>query len=291
MTPRLADKVAIVTGGAGGIGFHVASALAAEGANVMVADLGTRLDGTGHDESSGKTAVERIQSNGGRCSFMLTDVADRASAQRLVESTVDRFGTVDVLVNAAGNLRPGGLLEMSPEDLDVTLRVHVGGTANTMRAALGYWIEHPGTKRRVINVSSESGLYGDGPYAAYGAAKGAMIALSLGAADELAAVGATTHVFIPQASTRMTASIPADLLPEADSGKWSPDGEFDPRNVTPALLYLAGEDSGWLSGRIVGGWGYQVHLYSTSQRVRSLYSAGRWDLGELFTRIPEVFGP
>ncbi len=291
MASRLTDKVAVVTGGGRGIGLHVAGALATEGARVMIADLGTHLDGTGRDESPAANAAANIQRNGGECSFMMVDVADQDSAQRLVEATVDRFGSVDVLVNAAGNLRAGGLLEMGADDLEATLRIHVGGTTNTMRAVLRHWRDYPGARRRVINISSESGLYGDGPYVAYGAAKGAVIALTLGAAEEFAAVGATVHVFIPQAATRMTLSIPPDLLPDGGSDKWSPGGEFDPRNVPPALIYLASDHADWLSGQIIGGWGYEVHLYSAPQRARSIYSVAPWDLGELFTRLPEAFEP
>jgi NAD(P)-dependent dehydrogenase (short-subunit alcohol dehydrogenase family) len=291
MTRRLTGKTAVVTGGGRGIGLHVAAALANQGARVMIADLGAQLDGTGRDETPGATAAAAIEREGGECSFMVVDVADPVSAQGLIDATVDRFGSIDVLVNAAGNLRAGGLLAMSPEDLDATLRVHVGGTANTMRAALRHWQSHPGARRRVINISSESGLYGDGPYAAYAAAKGAVIALTLGAVEELAAVGATGHVFIPQAATRMTASIPPELLGDADPAKWSSGGEFDPVNVPPALLYLAGDESDWLSGRIIGGWGYEVHLYSAPQRARSIYGSGPWDLVELFRRLPEAFRP
>ncbi len=291
MAEQLAGRVAIVTGGGRGIGFHIARALAAEGARVMIADLGTHLDGTGHDETVGLEATAAIVDDGGECAFVPTDVSDPESAERLVGATVERFGGLDVLVNAAGNLRPGSLAEMTAEDLRVTLDVHVGGTANTMRAAQAHWGSRSGSGRRVINLSSESGLYGDGPYAAYGAAKAGVIALTLGAVDELAAVGATTHVFIPQAATRMTESIPADLLDAADTDKWSPGGEFDARNTAPAALYLAGPDSDWLSGRIVGGWGHEVHVYSMPARERSLQGDRPWDLATLRARMPEVLGP
>jgi len=291
MTGRLAGRVAIVTGGGRGIGLQVARSLAAEGARVTIADLGTHLDGTGSDESPGFEAAASIRLEGGECAFMLTDVTDPVAVKGLVEATVERFGGLDILVNAAGNLRAGGLAEMTTDDLDATLRVHVGGTALTMQAALGFWKTRPGSRRRVVNVSSESGLFGDGPYLAYGAAKAAVVALTLGAADELAAVGATAHVFIPQASTRMTSSIPASMLGDTGDGKWLPGGEYDPINVTPALVYLAGEESDWLSGRVVGGWGYEIHLYSAPARARSMYGDGPWDVSQLRSRLPEAFGP
>lgn len=290
MAGRLVGKVAIVTGGGRGIGLEVAAALAAQGARVMIGDLGTQLDGTRCDEGLGTAAAVGIRRSGGECASVLADVSDDESVCGLVEATLERFGSVDVLVNAAGNLRPGGLQEMTPDDLEVTLRIHVGGTCNTMRAVLGHWSRTPGAKRRVINICSESGLHGDGPYAAYAAAKGAMVALTLGATKELAAVGATAHVFIPQAATRMTSSIPVELLGEVNPDKWAPGGEYDPKHVPPALVYLAGDKSDWLAGRIVGGWGYEVHLYTPAVRARSIFGPGPWQQDQLVARIPEAFG-
>jgi NAD(P)-dependent dehydrogenase (short-subunit alcohol dehydrogenase family) len=257
----------------------------------MIADLGARLDGTGIDDAPGVEAAKAIRDHGGECEFLLTDVIDPAAVDTLVDETVRRFGGLDVLVNAAGNLRPGGFVEMTPEDLDATVRVHVGGPAATMKAAHRYWRDHPGTQRRVVNIASEAGLHGDGPYAAYGVAKAGLIALTVGATDELTQVGATAHVMIPQAATRMTSSIPAELLDDARSDKWLPGGEYDPSNVAPMLLYLASTDADWLAGRVVGGWGHEAHLYSLPARVRSVYRDRPWDLRTLTRELPRAFGP
>jgi NAD(P)-dependent dehydrogenase (short-subunit alcohol dehydrogenase family) len=107
MTRRLTGKAAVVTGGGRGIGLHVAAALATQGTRVMIADLGAQLDGTGRDETPGATAAAAIERAGGECSFMVVDVADPVSAQDLIDATVDRLGFIDILVNAAGNLRAG----------------------------------------------------------------------------------------------------------------------------------------------------------------------------------------
>jgi hypothetical protein len=113
------------------------------------------------------------------------------------------------------------------------------------------------------------------------------VALTLSCADTLRPLGATANVFIPQAATRMTASIPLDELPDAE--RWET-GEFDPAHVPPALVYLASDEAAWISGRIVGGWGYEVHLYSLPKRERSIFSPGPWDLDSLFARFPQALG-
>jgi NAD(P)-dependent dehydrogenase (short-subunit alcohol dehydrogenase family) len=160
---------------------------------------------------------------------------------------------------------------------------------NTMAAVGRHWQTSAETGRRIVNISSDSGLFGDADWAAYAAAKGAVVGLTLSAAPTVAELGATANVFIPQAATRMTASIPLDALPDNEAGRWAA-GEFDPAHVTPTLLYLASDESSWLNGAVVGGWGYEAHLYSPAARTRSLFSAGPWDLDALFGRLPTAFG-
>ena len=188
---------------------------------------------------------------------------------------------MDVLVNVAGILRRGSILEASDEAWQMTFDAHVNGTRNTMRSVGARWRDTPGRHRRVINISSDSGLYGDADYAAYAAAKAAVIGLTLSAAVTLAEVGATANVFIPQALTRMTRSIPADELPDNDRARWD-SGEFAAANVPPVLLFVASDEADWMSGRIVGGWGFEAHQYSQAARARSIYSPGPWDLDTLF---------
>jgi NAD(P)-dependent dehydrogenase (short-subunit alcohol dehydrogenase family) len=286
--PRLDGKVAIVTGGARGIGLEVARAFAREGARVVIADLGADLDGRGQDAGPAGEAAAAIDAEGGTCVAMAVDVGDPDACDGLVAGTLDRFEKVDVLVNAAGNIRPGSVLDLELEDWDLTLRVHLGGALNTSRSVAAHWATVAGTGRRLVNVSSDAGLYGEGAYTAYAVAKAGIVALTLSCADTLRPLGATANVFIPQAATRMTASIPLDELP--DTERWKT-GEFDAAHVPPALVYLASDEAGWISGRIVGGWGYEVHLYSLPKRERSLFSPGPWDLDSLFTRFPQAFRP
>jgi NAD(P)-dependent dehydrogenase (short-subunit alcohol dehydrogenase family) len=290
---KVADKVCAVTGAAQGVGFAIARALAAEGASVAVADIGAQLDGSGTDTEQATLAAERIRAEtGAECIAAAADVGDRDQVEAMVARVVAEFGRLDVLVNAAGNLRTGSILTATADDLRATLRVHVEGMLNTMAAVGRHWQRSAADRRpgrRIVNISSDSGLFGDAEWAAYAAAKGAVVGLTLSAATTVAELGGTANVFIPQAATRMTASIPMDALPDNEAGRWAA-GEFDPTHVTPTLVYLASDDSSWLNGAVVGGWGYEAHLYSPPARARSLFSAGPWDLDSLFNRLPVAFG-
>ena len=284
---RLKDKVAIVTGGARGVGRAVARAFAAEGATVVIADYGVELDGTQPAAAPLERTVAVIAASGGRAHASFTDVAVEDQVEELFSRTIDRFGRLDILVNAAAVMRQGSISKTSRADWDEQMRVNVGGTFNTTRVAAAHWIG-AGTGGRLLNFGSDAGLKGVGAAVAYSVSKAAVINLTLSCAQTLSAYGVTCNVIHPQADTRMTASIPRDQLPDAD--RWA-GGEFDPDHVPPALIYLASDAGGWINGCILAAFGYEVHLYSLGGRAKSIYSEGPWDQQALERSIREVFGP
>jgi len=287
MSARLAGKIAAVTGGGRGVGREVALAFAREGAVVVVADLGVELDGTGGSPLPAEEVATQIRAAGGEARAHAVDVGDPDEAESLVRNAVDELGRLDILVNAAGILRQGTIFEQTREDWEATLRVHLDGTFNTTRAAAAHWRES-GRGGRLINAGSDAGLYGVEDSVAYAAAKAGVSVLTLSCAETLRPYGVTANVFHPQAATRMTGSIPRDRLPEPE--RWETD-EFDPAHVPPALVYLASDEAGWITGCVLAGFGYEVHLYSLPRRVRSLYSPGPWELDVLFDRFRQVFEP
>jgi NAD(P)-dependent dehydrogenase (short-subunit alcohol dehydrogenase family) len=284
---RLKDKVAIVSGGARGVGRAVARAFAREGATVVIADYGVELDGTRPASEPLERTVAEIVASGGHAHASFTDVAAEDQVDTLISGTIDRFGRLDVLVNAAAVMRHGAISETSRADWNMQMRVNVGGTFNTTRLAAVHWMR-AGTGGRLLNFGSDAGLYGVGAELAYSASNAAVISLTLSCAQTLNAFGVTCNVIHPQAATRLTADIPRDQLPDSD--RWAGD-EFDPDHVPPALVYLASDAGGWINGCIVAAFGYEVHLYRLAGRAASIYSEGPWDQQVLARRIREEFGP
>ena len=282
---RLKRKVAVVTGGARGVGRSVAKAFAREGATVVIADSGVQLDGTEPARAPLEATVAELMLSGLDVHASFTDVTDPGQVGVLVESTVERFGRLDILVNAAAVMRHGSINEASSDDWNVQMKVNAGGAFITTRAAALHWTRSrsPG---RLINFGSDAGLFGVGSEVAYSASKAAVIALTLSCAQSLGPFGVTCNVVHPQAATRLTAGIPTEQLP--DSERWAT-GEFDPDHVPPALIYIASDAGDWINGCVLATFGYEVHLYRLADRARSIYSDGPWEQGALERRIKEEF--
>src|SRR5512146_496069 len=272
---RLDGRVAIVTGARRGIGASVARLLAREGAPVVVNDLGVAMDGSGKDSGPAQQVVAEITEAGGKAVASGADITDFAAAEGLIQTAIDQFGRLDVLVNVAGILRDRMIFNMTEQEWDDVIRVHLKGTFNTTRFASAYWrsLRDETAQNRIINFTSVSGLHGAPGQPNYAAAKMGIVGLTYSTANALAKYGVTVNAISPGAMTRMTASVPAERRRRARPGEdeWSPD------NVAPIVAYLASERSGWITGRIIHSSGYEVSLYSNPEPVSRLIGTGPWD--------------
>jgi NAD(P)-dependent dehydrogenase (short-subunit alcohol dehydrogenase family) len=285
---RLDGRVAIVTGAGRGIGRSVAILLASEGASVVVNDLGGAVDGSGSDAGPAGQVVEEIAAAGGKAIANGADVSDHAAAQDLVGSAIEQFGRLDVLVNVAGILRDRMVFNMSEQEWDDVIRVHLKGTFNTTKFAAAHWrsIRDPEAQNRIINFTSVSGLHGAPGQPNYAAAKMGIVGLTYSCANALRPYGVTANTISPGAATRMTESVPAERRrARASADEWSPD------NVAPVVAYLASPRSGWINGRIVHSSGYEIALYSNPEPEIRIIGTGPWDADSLASQVERSFGP
>src|SRR5215470_12584243 len=209
---RLDGRVAIVTGAGRGIGRSVAILLASEGAAVVVNDLGTAVDGSGSDTTLAGQVAAEIGAAGGKAVASGSDVSDHAAAEAMIGSAIEQFGRLDVLVNVAGILRDRMVFNMTEQEWDDVIRVHLKGTFNTTKFAAAHWrsLRDPSAQNRIINFTSVSGLHGSPGQPNYAAAKMGIVGLTWSCANALARYGVTANAVSPGAATRMTASIPDD---------------------------------------------------------------------------------
>jgi len=285
---RLDGRVAIVTGAGRGIGRSVARLLASEGASVVVNDLGGAVDGSGQDTGPAHDVVAEIAEAGGKAIANGADISDHAAAEQLVESAIEQFGRLDVLVNVAGILRDRMVFNMTEQEWDDVIRVHLKGTFNTTKFASAHWrsLREESAQNRIINFTSVSGLHGAPGQPNYAAAKMGIVGLTWSSARALGKYGVTVNAISPGAATRMTDSVPTDrrrTRPEVD--EWSPD------NVAPIVAYLASERSGWITGRIIHSSGYEVSLYSNPEPVVRIVGTGPWQPDALAEQVERSFGP
>ena len=283
-------RVAIVTGAARGLGRAHALAFAAAGAAVVVNDYGVAVDGTGADTGPAQQVVDEIVAAGGRAVANADDVADWAGAQRLVQTALDAFGRLDVLVNNAGFLRDRMLANLGEDEWDAVIRVHLKGHFAPTRHAAAYWRAESKAGRqpdaRVINTSSGAGLLGSVGQGNYAAAKAGIAALSVVAAAEFARYGVTVNAIAPAARTRMTEVAMPDMMRKPDSG-------FDamaPENVSPLVVWLGSSESRDVTGRVFEVEGGIVGVADGWQHGPRVDKGERWapaDLGPVVRDLLE----
>ncbi|MBO0849299.1 MAG: SDR family oxidoreductase [Pseudonocardia sp.] len=284
-------RVVVVTGAGRGIGRAHALAFAAEGAQVVVNDLGAGLDGSAGSGSPADEVVAEIRAGGGTAVADGSDVADWAGAAALVQRAVAEFGRLDVLVNNAGILRDRMLVSLDEAEWDAVLRVHLKGHAATLRHAAAHWRARAKAGEpvdaRVINTSSGAGLLGSVGQGSYSTAKAGILGLTMVAAAELARYGVTVNAIAPAARTRMTERVFADAMAAPEPGS----GEFDamaPENVSPLVVWLGSAESKEVTGRVFEVEGGRIAVADGWRHGPSVDQGRRWSPGELGAVVPEL---
>jgi NAD(P)-dependent dehydrogenase (short-subunit alcohol dehydrogenase family) len=290
----LDGRVAIITGGGRGIGQSISRLFAAQGASLVINDLGGNPDGTGHDEGPARDVADELTANGAAAVSDSGDIADTDTGERLVQTAVDQFGKLDIVVNVAGILRDRMIFNLPPEDWDAVIRVHLRGHYSTIRPAAAYWRSqrNPAGNYRIINFSSGSGLHGSPGQPNYAAAKLGIVGLTYSLAQGLGRYGVTANAIAPGASTRLTDTIPDDKRAGANIGdSAAPDPRMSPDNIAPICAYLASEQSSWLTGRTLSASGYTVGLYNNPEVIAEVGSDGPWSLDDLAAQLTSTFRP
>jgi NAD(P)-dependent dehydrogenase (short-subunit alcohol dehydrogenase family) len=291
--PDLHGKVAIVTGAGRGIGREHALALARAGAKVVVNDVGAALSGEGHDDTPAQQVVQEIESLGGEAAANDANVADFDEAAALVQQALERFGRLDILVNNAGILRDRMLVNMSEQEWDAVINVHLKGHFAPTRHAAAHWRElskaGEEVRARVVNTSSPSGVFGNIGQANYGAAKAGIAAFTIIAAQELHRYGVTVNCLAPNARTRMT----EDTF---DMGA-PPEGfdPLDPSNMSPLVVALCADEAQSITGQVFHVWGGAINALQGWTSGELFASDDKWNadalLGELLDRFPDGAAP
>jgi len=274
-------RIVIVTGAGNGLGRAHALAFAAEGARVVVNDIGTSREGEGSSAGPAQQVVDEIRAGGGEAVANTDDIADWDGAGRLVQAAVESFGGLDVLVNNAGFLRDRMLTTMSVDEWDAVIRVHLRGHFCTLRQAAGWWRDQSkagnAVDARVVNTSSGAGLMGSVGQGNYSAAKAGIVGLTLVAAAEMARYGVTVNAIAPAARTRMTEVAMPDMMRAPESG-------FDamaPDNVSPLVVWLGSTDSRDVTGRVFEVEGGIVSVADGWQHGPRVDKGARWSPAEL----------
>ena len=283
-------RVVVITGAGRGIGREHALAFAREGAKVVVNDLGGSVDGDGADAGPAKQVVDEIRAMGGEAIATTDSVTDYAAAGHIVQTAIDTFGGLDVVVNNAGILRDRMFVNMTEEEFDSVLAVHLRGTFAVTRHAVDYWRARAKggetNDARIISTSSPSGIFGNIGQANYGAAKAGIAAMTIILADELGRLGVTANAIAPVALTRMTEGLP--LFAETEGAPRDASGyhPMDPANISPLVVWLGSPLSAGVTGRVFTVMGGEIGVAEPWVKGPAASKDGRWDPAELTDVVP-----
>ncbi len=313
----LEGRVAVVTGAGRGIGREIAICLAAEGASVVVNDIGSSLDGkeaaavTGEEPGSGASlgadpaseVCQVIEEAGGKALPSYESVSDFEAARRMVAGAVEGFGRIDILVNNAGIVRDRTLLKMTEADYDAVVAVHQKGTFNCAHHAAAFMRE--AGYGRIVNITSSAGLRGNFGQTNYAAAKAAIMGMTFVWALELGRYGITVNAVAPAGITRMTAGLSTggsqgtggageaegtDRASGAGAGVPSVPADQDPALNAPLVAFLASEEAGYVNGQVLGRTGFAYTIFQTPKQVAGMWREGGWTVAEVGEHFHDVLG-
>jgi NAD(P)-dependent dehydrogenase (short-subunit alcohol dehydrogenase family) len=281
MAKLLEGKVAIVTGAGRGLGRWEALLLSKEGAKVVVNDLGGGFDGSGKTTGPADEVVAEIKDAGGEAIANYESVADFQGAKKIIDCAIEKFGKLNILVNNAGILRDRMMFNMSEEEWDAVIGVHLKGTFNCSRHACAYWREEHKAGRnhegKIINTASDAGLLGNPGQSNYGAAKAGIAALSIILAKEMERYDVTCNCVVPVARTRLTTDATPSMAAMMGTPKPGEFDIFDPEHLSPLVVYLASDNAKEISGetfRVMGnkvwflrGW-HNVDVATKKEKAR-----------------------
>jgi len=290
----LEGKVAVVTGAGRGIGRVEVLLLAKHGAKVVVNDLGGHFDGTGQSRSPAEDVVKEIRSAGGEAVANFESVTDFKSAKRIIDCAIDNFGKLNIVVNNAGILRDRMIFNMSEEDWDAVVTVHLKGSFNVARHAAAYWREQDknGNKLngRLINTSSDSGLLGNAGQSNYGTAKAAVATFAIIVDREMSRYGVTANSIVPVARTRLTVDATPQTAANMPDPKTGEVDRFSPAHIAPLVAWLASDDAKDVHGeafRVGMGNVWLMKGWHSAAKVAQSGPLKFWDPAELGTHIKE----
>ena len=288
----LEGKVAAVTGGGSGIGREICKLMAAEGAKVVVNDLGTAVDGVGQSRSAADQTVELIKQAGGVAAPNYDSVATPEGGQNIIQTAVNAYGKIDILVHVAGILRDRMIFNMSIEEWDAVINVHLRGAFCVVKPACV--LMRAQKSGCIINFSSISAA-GNSGQANYSAAKAGILGLTRTVARDMAKYGVRANAIWPGANTRMTATVPESarqIRAERGVGQAAPmpAGERKPEHVASVVAFLASDMAQDITGWTVGISGDRLSLIEDPQPVKTVFCPGGWTLDKVTELWPQTFG-
>lgn len=291
MGERLKGKVAVVTGAGRGLGRSHALALAAEGAKVVINDLGGALDGTGAAKTPADEVVAEIKKMGGDAVANYESVVSFEGAEKIIKCAIDNFGRLDILINNAGVLRDRMVFNMTEEEWDTVLKVHLFGHFNCAKHACVVFRQQ--RSGRIVNTSSAAGL-GNMGQANYSAAKEGIVGLTRTLARDMGRYGVTCNAIRPIAGTRMTLSPELKAawgkslgLSGPDLDKYMSDMFSPPECISPFVVFLCTDEAANINGCTFAVIGGEIDLYSEPAYTRSIYKKGMWTIDELCELVPK----